>query len=123
MAPLEALQAAVLPPAVTSNLAEIVSLGALLALKALQEAIAGRRREKRQSTELSTQLGEVTGAFQQRCDGIERSVATLSAHVIGPDGENGLRSDVRKIQDKLDDFERRERERLERKVYDRRSAS
>lgn len=123
MAPLEAMQAAVLPPAVASNLAELLSLGALLLLKGVHEHWKDGRRDKKHSAELTEQLEDVSTRFEKRCDGIERSVATLSAHVIGPDGENGIRGDVRELKVKMEGFERRERDRLERKAYDRRSGT
>ena len=106
------------------TLAQYLSNGAILAVltgKGIYDAFRGRTRD-RQKTSIDTQLGS-------RLLRIEEGLRELKAHVIGPDGENGLRGDVREIKARVIGLEERERDRLERGAqrdgfgsYDRRGA-
>lgn len=60
-------------------------------------------------------------ADTEQFNAVRRDVQSLHDHLVGPDGENGIRSDVRSIAQRLGDMEKRERERLE-AGYDRRRA-
>ena len=52
---------------------------------------------------LSLELGKMT-----------TEITRVAALVEGPNGDNGLRGDVRELKERVDDSERRERDRLER---------
>lgn len=107
-----------------------VVAGGMIALVKLADHFGEKRRERARDTKLeaavtaiSDKVDESQRATDKRCESIERSVATLSAHIIGPDGENGLRGDLREVKKRVIGLEERERERLSRRVgaKDRRS--
>lgn len=87
-------------------------VGLIVGAGKVWDHVKGRKRDQHQTVSLSrisVQINEVRD-----------DVRDLSAHVIGPDGKNGLRSDVRKLEGRVDGLEERERDRLH-SPYDRRS--
>jgi hypothetical protein len=87
---------------------------AVLVIAVGVKAWLDRRAGPRRSIELDVML-------TKKLAPMHKQLSELNAHVIGPDGENGIRGDVREIRKRLDGLEQRERERLERQAYDRRS--
>jgi len=62
-------------------------------------------------------LGKVWDHYRARpratqLDTIANDVRDLKAYVVGPDGQNGLRSEVRDIKERIGAMEERERDRL-----------
>lgn len=78
--------------------------------------LSGKRRGNHGKRESKDALD----AIARKITGVETQVAALSAHVIGPDGENGIRGDVREIKKQVDGILTREREALANPPYDRR---
>lgn len=73
-----------------------------------------RQREPKRVQELDAKLTEKLAP-------VHAQLLVLEAHVIGPDGENGIRGDVRDIKRRVEGLEERERDRLQHPPYDRRS--
>lgn len=74
--------------------------------------------------DLKTRMVENHEATRDRIEKLTLEVIGVRHHLIGPDGKNGLRSKVERLEDRLDERERAERERLEAQVgrLDRRNA-
>lgn len=89
------------------------------------------RRGKRADTALGKQIEVVVQRIVDehevtdvaRFTEVTKQYQQLHDHLVGPDGENGMRSDVREIGRRIGELEARERERLEAVVYDRRRSS
>lgn len=114
------LQAAAV--AADSHGKELIAAGATFLLVAAQWITAhlkGRNRERTLGDQLDRKLKPINEGIQE----IALECRDLRAIVVGVDGQNGLRSDVRKLTERADDADTRERERLERKVYDRRAST
>lgn len=112
-----------LPDQATQVVHETPSLqvaGAALLLGAGQFLtwLSGRRRGNHGKAENAKAFERVEKSIVL----VEKQVAMLSAHVIGPDGENGIRGDVREIKKQVDGILDRERNALQNPpVYDRRA--
>lgn len=101
--------------AVAPHSSEMVTagvVGVIVGAGKVWDHFKGRRRDQHQTISL--------GRISQQINEVRDDVRDLSAHVIGPDGKNGLRSDVRKLETRVDGIEERERDRLH-SPYDRRS--
>lgn len=101
---------------------ELIAAGATFLLVAAQWIAAhhkGRNREK----SLGDQLDRKLKPLHEGMSTLTLEVRDLRAHVIGPDGENGLRGDVRELKEEVSGLLTRERDNLARKVgtLDRRS--
>jgi hypothetical protein len=110
---------------------------AIVATKGLVDWTRGGRRDKRHASVLNEKFSSLDLSLERRFGQValemkqlEASVAEVRAFVVGPDGENGIRGDVRQLGARFDDMEERERQRdrdRERDrvhgAYDRRSAS
>jgi len=57
------------------------------------------------------QRGEIR-AISKAVDDLRNDVRDLKAFVVGPDGSNGLRSEVRDVKERIGGLEDRERDRL-----------
>jgi hypothetical protein len=91
-----------LSPEPTATFAQYLGDGAVVVIvfaKGWMDHRGGRRRD----TSLSTRLND-----------LKQAIAEVRAFVVGPDGENGIRSDVREVKARVISLENRERERLER---------
>lgn len=91
-----------------------------IAIGKMIDYVDAKRRDRERDEKLEAALTSISNKVDHsaqstdaRCTAIERSVATLSAHIIGPDGENGMRGDLREVKARLIGLEKRERERLE----------
>lgn len=79
--------------------------------------LSGRRRGNHGKAENAKAFERV----EKSIAAVEKQVVALSAHVIGPDGENGIRGDVREIKKQVDGILDRERVALQNPPqYDRR---
>ena len=88
---------------------EAVGIVAAIALAKVYDArFAHPRIKKERNDELDSRLNSVRTAIDISSQAIRHDVTTLSgevrdlkAHVIGPDGKNGLRGEVRIVQREL----------------------
>ncbi len=86
----------------------------------------GKQRDRHQAASSQAVLQAVerlstttSARFDQmdvRLDTMERSVTEVRSFVVGPDGDNGLRGDVREVKSRVIALEDRERDRLERSI-------
>jgi hypothetical protein len=53
-------------------------------------------------------------ASGSRLDRIDKNIDKLFGFIVGPDGQNGMRGDLRKVEDRVCELEDRELQRLER---------
>jgi len=84
-------------------------VGGLVVAKQLLDFIGGRARDRRHSAGQTSLRAELQKQFAD----IKLELEQLRAFVIGPDGQNGIRGDVRKAEKRLDDLEERELQRLQ----------
>jgi hypothetical protein len=70
-------------------------------------AIAAHKKGSRRDTSSNKQLVEIKDAVGE----LKTEVAAVKSHVIGPDGQNGLRGDVRELKTDVKGLLERERER------------
>jgi hypothetical protein len=108
----------VLPPASGSReLVEAGAIGLIVGAGKLWDYFHGRRA-RADATANGKKLDRISTAV----DKVELDVRDLRAFVVGPDGQNGLRSDVRELKSRVDGIEERERDRP-RQTYDRRAST
>lgn len=55
-------------------------------------------------TAIDVNHGSLSGEVSRLAAELKTDIATLSSHVIGPDGQNGLRGDVRRLERDLSDI-------------------
>ncbi|HKW09746.1 MAG TPA: hypothetical protein VJO33_05155 [Gemmatimonadaceae bacterium] len=79
---------------------------AILIIAVGVKAWLDRRALPRRAHELDTLLTKKLAPIHKQLD-------ELKAYVIGPDGQNGLRGDLRVAEERIDGLEERERRRLE----------
>lgn len=91
-----------------------ILVGAMVVAKHANDWIADRHRK--------LEFAEFQLGLQTQFARLEARIDKLFAFVIGPDGENGIRGDLRKAERRLDDIERMERGRAL-TVLDRRSGT
>lgn len=131
---IELAQAAAVPASVSGNLMEFGAIFLLLAAKSVQEHWSGKKRDSTSDARLNARLNGLKTSLIDRIDPVAAKVDILSgevrdvkAHVVGPDGKNGLRGELREfkreVKERFDSIDERERERLERAIgaKDRRS--
>lgn len=56
---------------------------------------------------------ELDALLTEKLAPVHQQLLNLTAYVIGPDGENGIRGDVREMKEQIRGLEDRERQRLE----------
>lgn len=108
-------------PTQVSHAKELYGLAAIFATQiglALVAHIKGRRRPVETTRQMNLALNNALTPVSIKLDSLSNDVQDLRAHVIGPDGQNGLRSEVREIKSDVRGI--LERERLH-GTYDRRS--
>lgn len=80
----------------------------------------GKTRDAGRKTEFE-QLQSVISANHlettQQFTAVSKELLELRGFVVGPDGQNGLRGDVRELKAQVDGLVDRERDRLEAKAY------
>lgn len=87
-------------------------VGGILVLTQLGTVWLGHLKGKKGNVTMDGRLTSLGNNLKQiietRCDtlsdevtGVRRDISTLSAHVIGPDGQNGLRGEVRQLKVEL----------------------
>jgi hypothetical protein len=107
-------------PSVGRDVIEAVAVGAIVGVGKLWDFFHGKKRERRDTQKLeriSTQIEGVKGDIND----VRDDVRDLRGFVIGPDGQNGLRGDVRTLTTRVNGLEDRERDRP-RQTYDRRAS-
>jgi hypothetical protein len=116
------LQALSTPSDTRAVLVEAAVMGAIVGVGKLFDHRANKKRDIRDRDRETRERASVT-----QMNRIEESVAEttgevrdLKAYVIGPDGQNGLRGDVREIKERVRGLEERERDQLH-SSYDRRA--
>lgn len=105
-------------PSVNRDLIEAGAIGAIVGVGKLWDHFHGKKRERRDTQKLeriSTQISDV----ETKVDVMQGDVRDLRGFVIGPDGQNGLRGDMRTLTKRVDGIEDRERTRP---MYDRRGS-
>jgi hypothetical protein len=80
------------------------------------------RARKSEFEQLQETIAKNHGETTQQFSAVSRELVELRAFVVGPDGENGLRGDLKELKSTVTGLVERERERLEIKAYDRRRA-
>jgi|SRR6185437_2830328 len=101
--------------------ADLIVLALLVAFKLL-DVYAARRRDRKHGETLELRLQTLQASF-------DAGLRELRAFIVGPDGKNGLRGDLRDLAERVDAAEKREMDALraaaERRtaqpIYDRRS--
>lgn len=122
--------------------AALVGLG--LVLKGLHDHQKGSKRDRFNTEKLDTHFSNLAASIDTRFSEVRRDVAELRAELtevradigevraevtevrsfcVGPDGKNGFRRDISEIQADIKELQRNDRERLERKAYDRRAGT
>lgn len=86
----------------------IVGLGLAFAGNHFLEKRKGERTDRR----MDEKFDGLKAHTDKRLDRTDSEVAKLSAHVVGPDGSNGLRRDVAEIKRDMQEIKNRELDRL-----------
>ena len=118
--------------------------GLIVGLNALMIAAAGaattiinRRHGRTKEAGKKSELTQLKESIEQKIDENHREtretfmeirleLQTLRGHVVGPDGENGIRGDVRELKTQVNALIERERQNLQRTAFgalDRRSGT
>jgi hypothetical protein len=78
---------------------------ALVGAKAVYDVFGGKKRDRRHNAALDQRFTEQELKLERRFNGIsseitsvQRAVAEVRSFVVGPDGENGLRGDMKEIR-------------------------
>jgi hypothetical protein len=87
-----------------SHAIEAIVVGVMLGAGKLWDHFKGRKRDRSSTTALT--------AIRDDLREVKDDVRDLRAFVVGPDGQNGLRGDVREIKSRVIGLEERERDRL-----------
>ncbi|MDB4876476.1 MAG: hypothetical protein JWM41_2922 [Gemmatimonadetes bacterium] len=104
-----------------------IAVVALVAAKAVYDVFGGKRRDRRHTAALDGRFATLELSLEQRFNGVSIGMERLGsdirevrAFVVGPDGENGIRGDLREVKERVKAIE--ERELGDRRVgaYDRR---
>lgn len=102
----------------------------IVALKGVVDYRGGRRRDTRHGVALDSRFTDLSLDLEQRFNGVSAEIGTVRAEVaevrafvVGPDGENGIRGDVREVKKRVIGLEERERDHLGAGTYDRRRKS
>ena len=103
-----------------SALVEYVVVGAIVGAGKLMDHLKGRGRDHRareSQSHLQSALLGVKNDIRNDIDGVRDAVHALTSEVtavrhfvVGPDGENGVRGDVRKLETRVEGIEDRERD-------------
>lgn len=104
-----------------SHAKELYGIAAIFATQiglAFVAHIKGRKRPVETTKQMNLALNNALTPVSIKLDSLSNDVQDLRAHVIGPDGQNGLRSEVREIKSDVRGI--LERERLH-GTYDRRA--
>lgn len=106
----------------TPTIASALTLIAVT-IKGVLDHRKGQTRDDSGSEQL-TQIHRSIGEIRADVGKLGDDMRDLTAHVIGPDGQNGLRGDVRELKEDVRGILEREREAGPRHLglYDRRSA-
>lgn len=123
-------QVAAVPPAV-DHAKELYALGAVLTIQLGGMGAAwlrNRRGPAEQTKRIELALNNALTPVGIKLDSLvgdmqdmKEHLATVDSLVRGPDGQNGMRGDLRKVEKRMDEFEERERDRLH-GSYDRRGS-
>lgn len=95
-------------PVPVSHAKELYGLGAILLVQ-IGAIINGAIQRKKQAPQLGRELDKRLMPLDIKIDSLSGEVRDLKAHVIGPDGQNGLRSDVKDLRSDVKGLLERER--------------
>lgn len=109
------------------------AIGALtVTISTILNHVKGKNRTKETNGTLHKHFRELGESIDRRFDTVEKQIRNVEDSVkdvrhfcIGPDGQNGFRGDIKELNNRIDGFEKRERERVDRAVgqMDRRTGS
>lgn len=112
-------QAVAMTPPVIDHAKEVYALAGLAVTQAgavLAIMVNGRKRTRHAGVDMDRRFGDLRGDMRQIAAALQADVGEcrseirdLKAHVIGPDGQNGLRGEVREIKDDVRGLLSRER--------------
>lgn len=108
------LQALPAPSDTRAVIVEAVVVGVVVGIGKLFDHRANKKRETRDRASV-TQMNRIEDGLEV----VSNEVRDLKAYVIGPDGQNGLRGDMREMKERVGGLEQRERDNLH-GAYDRR---
>lgn len=105
------------PVAHTDLITQIAStaVALMLAVTTTLNHFKGKRRDRGNGSALETIAKKIDDNHKDttvQFAAITREMLDLKAYVIGPDGENGLRGDVREIKEEVKGILNRERDRV-----------
>lgn len=110
----------VLPAAVDpSHLIEALGLGVAYGVGKWFDHRKGQKRDTRGDVNAAT-LSRIEGKVEnvtKDVDDLTGDVRDLRAHIVGPDGQNGLRGDVRELKEDVKGILHRERDRAEDRLH------
>lgn len=109
-----------------SHAKELYAIGGLIVTQiglAVVAHVKGRKRPVEASKLMDRALNNALTPVSIKLDSLSNDVQDLRAHVIGPDGQNGLRGEVREIKTDVRGILERERDRVHSAAYDRRSTA
>lgn len=92
----------------SSRAIESVIVGLMLGVSKVYDHFTSKKRERSSSAA----MGRFSEKISLEVREVRDEVRDLSAHVIGPDGQNGLRGDVRELKADVKGILGRERDRL-----------
>lgn len=95
-----------LPP--VSHAKELYAIAGMIVIQ-IGTILAAHRKGKQRGPELGRELDKRFMPLDIKIDSLAVQVQALQAHVIGPDGQNGLRGDFHEIRRRVDGLEDRER--------------
>jgi hypothetical protein len=103
-------QLAVATPPPTNHFAELAAAGVIFLTQIasfLASHVKGKKRDRSMGTALDARFTSVHVALEELSD----EVRDVKAFVIGPDGQNGLRGDVKELKQDVKGILERERDR------------
>lgn len=80
-----------------SHAKELYAIAGVIVIQ-LGTVLAAHRKGKQRAPELGRELDKRFMPLDIKIDSLSDEVRDLKAHVIGPDGQNGLRGDVRELK-------------------------
>lgn len=118
----------------TEHLPEAIAATVVLIATAITNHIKGQKRERSHNARLEagfselrqtvqTTVGDLRVEMNERFSETNAAVAEVRGFCVGPDGQNGFRKEISELREDVRGVLERERDRLERKAYDRRTST
>lgn len=95
-----------------SHARELYAMAAVIVIQVSTVIVAhvkGRKRPAEASKQMDRALANALTPVSIKLDSLQNDVQDLRAHVIGPDGQNGLRGDFRDLKEDVRGLLERER--------------